>query len=136
MKERLEKKLSKKFPILYKYFEERTEPLTPMIFGFECEDGWYDIIFKLSEEIEKFNNQVKDEKEYECVQAFQVKEKFGGLRFYVNGAPEHIYKAIEKTEKTSYETCEECGKPGSMRTLRGFWLKTMCDKCFKKRDKK
>ncbi|MGB8478936.1 MAG: hypothetical protein WCE63_08855, partial [Acidobacteriaceae bacterium] len=55
----------------------------------------------------------------------QVKEKFGGLRFYVEDANEVIRQRIELAEMESFDTCEVCGKPGRRRS--GGWIQTQCD---------
>ena len=57
--------------------------------------------------------------------AVQVKEKFGGLRFYVQAATDTHYKYITFAENMSYRTCEECGAPG--KTYTDGWHKTLCD---------
>jgi len=57
----------------------------------------------------------------------QVKEKWGGLRFYVGGAPRWIHDLIDRIEELSYKICESCGKPGRPRT--DGWVKTRCDEC-------
>lgn len=56
----------------------------------------------------------------------QIKEKFGGLRFYceIDGTDEFTKLNIEGQ---SYNICEECGKPGKARE--GGWIKTLCDEC-------
>ena len=59
-------------------------------------------------------------------QICQVKEKFGGLRFYINGAPEEVWALIREAEEKSYEICEECGEPGELRQV--GWYSTLCDK--------
>ena len=56
----------------------------------------------------------------------QVKEKFGGLRFYVGGATPEEFDVIDKAEEDSYIICEECGKPGILREDLG-WMLTLCD---------
>ena len=57
----------------------------------------------------------------------QVKEKFGGLRFYLDSsATEKLHDAIRLAEDESYKTCELCGEPGEPR--REGWIKTLCDK--------
>ena len=59
----------------------------------------------------------------------QVKEKFGGLRFYIGGLPEETFSAvvnrISEAENESLRTCDECGKPGRPRS--GGWIRTLCD---------
>jgi hypothetical protein len=59
-------------------------------------------------------------------QVCQVKEKFGGLRFYINSGSDEIFKRISEAENQSYETCEVCGEKGEIRTDIG-WYTTLCD---------
>ena len=42
----------------------------------------------------------------------QVKEKFGGLCFYIEGGNEAIFALIETAELESFHICEVCGQPG------------------------
>jgi len=58
--------------------------------------------------------------------ASQVKEKFGGLRFYVDRASEKHYNYITFAENMSYRTCEECGNAGTHYSF--GWHQTLCDK--------
>lgn len=95
-----------------------TEPpklLSRAFFSFR--DGWLGIVHDLIEELiaAGWNKEL-------C----QAKEKFGGLRFYTNELPEAGTAIIAKYEKQSTETCERCGKPGTLRTDRS-WMKTLCD---------
>lgn len=62
----------------------------------------------------------------ELPRATQVKEKFGGLRFYVDKANDEQCAAIEFAEVMSVRMCEECGSPGTPR--KGGWVRTLCDK--------
>jgi len=57
---------------------------------------------------------------------YQVKEKYGGLRFYCDGEgrPEIEY-AIHRAERRAARTCERCGARG--RLMGGSWLATLCD---------
>jgi hypothetical protein len=57
----------------------------------------------------------------------QVKEKFGGLRFYYNGgtSAEYIDGAVCMAEAMASRTCEVCGRPGERRG--GDWIQTLCD---------
>jgi len=57
----------------------------------------------------------------------QVKEKFGGLRFYVDNVTMDVYDLIDECEAESYKICEKCGEPGKPRD--GGWILTLCDKC-------
>jgi hypothetical protein len=65
------------------------------------------------------------------IRAIQVKEKFGGLRFYIGGADYEAHAMIQMAEIMSLVTCEQCGNPGSLHHRNG-WLKTLCPKCAKK----
>ena len=64
----------------------------------------------------------------------QVKEKFGGLRFYVWGGDKKLHKAIEKAEEKSLTTCERCGAPGRAVTIGHGWAKTLCEGHFGKKE--
>ncbi len=118
-------KLYDDFPDLYsERFLSIQESLMP--FGFECGDGWFNLIYELSKKINKLCPEAK---------ASQVKEKFGGLRFYVNYCSEKGLNLIHKYEKKSYKICEDCGATKEVK-LRNFgWIKTLCDGCDKKRRK-
>lgn len=61
----------------------------------------------------------------EQVVAIQVKEKFGGLRFYYSGGDEYIRGLEKMAEAMSYRTCEKCGAPG--KPTEGGWIRTLCD---------
>ena len=123
MDEKNTKKLFKDFPNLYRGKDKSIrESLMP--FGFECEDGWFNLVYELSKKITELDPEGK-------VEASQVKEKFGGLRFYINGAPREIHDLINKYEKNSYQTCEICGAKGKCRPDLG-WVQTLCNKHYKK----
>lgn len=123
MKKELEAKLVERFP---EYFVDMYgDPTkTCMAFGCECGDGWFDLIFKLCEDIEKLKP--------ESFLVEQVKEKFGGLRFYCtySSGIDGIGELLRKAEDDSYETCEYCGSKENV-TSEGNWIVTLCDKCRK-----
>jgi hypothetical protein len=66
-----------------------------------------------------------DEETLKVPVAVQVKEKFGGLRFYVQAATDKHYQYISFAESMSYRTCESCGAPG--KTYTDGWHTTLCD---------
>ena len=66
-----------------------------------------------------------DEEAEKVPVASQVKEKFGGLRFYVWAATEEHYNYITFAESMSYRTCEHCGAPGKRYT--DGWHVVLCD---------
>jgi hypothetical protein len=61
----------------------------------------------------------------EQVVAIQVKEKFGGLRFYFGGGDDFIDGVVALAESMSYRTCEKCGAPGTSNT--SGWIQTLCE---------
>lgn len=88
----------------------------------ECCDGWFSIINRLCLQLQY---QTDFHGAPQLVVA-QVKEKFGGLRFYVDGSPsERQLACIERAERLCDSACEVCGKPGVVR--QGSWIKTLCD---------
>lgn len=54
----------------------------------------------------------------------QVKEKFGGLRFYIEDGTAAINDRIRAAEAASYCICEDCGAPGTL-MIQG-WRKVAC----------
>ena len=59
------------------------------------------------------------------VVAAQVKEKFGGLRFYYDGGDGYVSGVVNFAEALSERTCEVCGNPGVARGP--GWVSTRCD---------
>lgn len=59
----------------------------------------------------------------------QIKEKYGGLRWYDNGAPVHCghYEIINKYENMSYHTCIKCGAAATK--ISTGWISPYCDFC-------
>lgn len=98
------------------------EPKIVDSYFFDVDKGWYPLVKEL---IEDLINLGWDK------QVCQVKEKFGGLRFYINGGSDEIFKRISEAENKSYEVCEVTGTPGSLRTDIG-WYRTLCDEAYQK----
>ena len=55
----------------------------------------------------------------------QIKEKFGGLRWYTNAAPQEVHDIVSKYEALSERTCIICGKPATM--ISKGWISPYCD---------
>lgn len=55
----------------------------------------------------------------------QIKEKFGGLRFYYQGGNDEISGMVRMSEIWAGRTCETCGNKGERRS--GGWIRTLCD---------
>lgn len=62
--------------------------------------------------------------------ADQVKEKFGGLRFYHHGGDELCNGVIDMAQAMSFRICEECGSPGKVGGK--AWIRTLCPTHIKK----
>jgi len=65
------------------------------------------------------------------IEVVQVKEKFGGLRYYVanRSIDETISALIHEYEALSFKTCEWCGETEGVETSAGkkrLWLKSLC----------
>jgi hypothetical protein len=128
MKPYFARTLVEDFPILYgqHYGDMR---VTAMCWGFEIGDGWERIVRDLSQHLEFLNENTPVH-----VEAVQVKEKFGGLRFYVGGVEggkfwaDIVFALIDAAEMRSCYTCEDCGKWGRERP--GGWIRTLCDACY------
>lgn len=60
----------------------------------------------------------------------QVKEKFGGLRYYTGSYPTElraqIDEAITSAEREADVTCEVCGEPGTLEDR--VWARVTCPK--------
>jgi len=123
MKQELQNKLFEKYP---KIFVQRTLPMTHtcMCWGIECPDSWYDLLDNLCENIQ---NEV-DSKKLLQVEASQVKEKFGSLRFYLNGHIESIEDMINIAEQGSRKICAECGSKEDVIST-DSWIIFLCKDC-------
>jgi hypothetical protein len=107
------------------YHIDKRPPIKTANF-FSVDEGWYPLIKDLIDDLIKlgWNKQV-------C----QVKEKFGGLRFYINEGSDEIYDRLIKAERESYHICEKCGEKGELRNDNGWYL-TLCENHYiEKKDK-
>ncbi len=122
MNKELEQKLVERWPTWFNTGGDIR--CTAMPRGFEHGDGWFDILWRLCEELEPLVAEL--EQAAGCqFEVLQVKEKFGGLRVHVNNANDAIRQRLESSEQESLHTCEVCGQPGKLRD--GSWIKTLCD---------
>lgn len=67
------------------------------------------------------------------VEAVQVKEKFGGLRFYIDGGSDEIFTMIHMAEHLSYGICEQCGATKNVTQNETGWISTLCPTCRNKK---
>lgn len=115
MKKELDEKLCQKYPSLYR---DRNGDMkeTLMCWGFECGSGWYTLIDVMSELISKHTPDAI---------AVQIKEKFGGLRFYHHAGDDYSFAVEETGESISKTVCEVCGAQALLNSDDG-WLSTRC----------
>jgi hypothetical protein len=123
MRKELEQRLVERWPTWFN--TEGDFRNTAMVRGFEHDDGWFDILWRLCEDLEPLVATFEQQSGLQF-EVLQVKEKFGGLRFYVNcRRNDAIDQRIAIAADESFHTCELCGQPGELRE--GDWIKTLCD---------
>ena len=111
-----------------KYPEMFSQPYGGLCIG----EGWWPIIEALCNQIHhhvkwKIEQKEKYNRGEGCkpVIVHQIKEKFGGLRFYYEGGDDTVDGMVRMAESWAARSCEECGKPGKSRD--GGWIRTLCD---------
>jgi len=119
----------------YEEFSKRMEENYPKMFaepygGFAVGAGWWPIIESLCDNIQHhidwWNKNRESRPIVEQVVVEQIKEKFGGLRFYYSGGnDDYIRGLVQMAESWASCSCEECGAPGTRRS--GGWIRTLCD---------
>jgi hypothetical protein len=129
----------------YEAFTLQLESAHPKMFanpygGVAVGSGWWPIIKSLCDEIDHYTKWRNDNRQrllesnphnqripdqIPGVTVSQIKEKFGGLRFYYDGGDTHIDGMVRMAEVWASHTCEVCGAPGRSRS--GGWIRTLCD---------
>lgn len=59
----------------------------------------------------------------------QVKEKFGGLRFYTDGNDAYVDGLISMADTVCAHTCIDCGTTHNVIMRNTGWISPLCDKC-------
>ena len=124
----------------YEVFAKHMEEKYPAMFsqpygGFAVGEGWWPILESLCGQIQHHIDwKNKQSVIVAQVTVAQIKEKFGGLRFYIYGGDEYIRGMIAFAESMSYKTCESCGNPGKVGGK--GWITTLCVPCREEKDKK
>jgi hypothetical protein len=115
----------------YEAFSKQMEAKFPKMYvghygGFAVGKGWWPIIEKLSSHIQShIEFKAKQNEPINQVTVQQVKEKFGGLRFYYDGGDDYIRGLVSMAEAWAGTSCEDCGAPG--KRTGGGWVRTLCD---------
>lgn len=103
-------KLYSAFPRLYRGKDKSLQE-SLMSWGFDCGDGWFDLIWKLSQAIEESARQDGIDPQSESwPEAMQVKAKFGTLRFHVRNSNGQIRNLIDKAAEESGRISESNGQ--------------------------
>ena len=100
-------------------------------YGIECGEGWRDIISRTHEKLKYLDP------DYTIL---QIKEKFGGLRYYFDSSEyggvtyDIMNDVVSSAEREASYTCELCGASGIMKgkvkTRVDHWLYyTYCKEC-------
>jgi hypothetical protein len=116
----------------YEEFSKRMEETYPKMFaqpygGFAVSTGWWPIIENLCANIQSHIDwRIKQGQDIAQVEVNQIKEKFGGLRFYYSGGDDEISGMVRMAEAWADVACEECGAAGKRRS--GGWIRTLCDR--------
>ena len=95
--------------------------------GSHMREGWYDLVLELDDAISKI---------YPLYTVDQVKEKFGGLRYYIGILPDilpdeqhdEIYRLIHEAEEKSFKICDICGSTGKTMKVGQWLMATRCEK--------
>ena len=125
MKRELDQLLCERYP---RMMVNRNKSMieTCMCWGFECGDGWFNILDQLMANIQHHLDwKNKSGLVVDQVTLDQVKEKFGTLRFYYSGGDDTIDGMVRLAESMTSVTCEECGNPGTQNS--SGWITTLCE---------
>jgi hypothetical protein len=93
------------------------------------DQGWFPLIIEIDKTISA---------DFPDYQICQIKEKFGGLRYYWEipldqredldyDKYQKIQDYVNQAEEKSLSICEKCGQPGQLDRSSG-WLATRCEK--------
>lgn len=108
--------LSKLSPVFLPIADRYPSALANVECHADCGPGWLPAIIPVLEICEA-----------RSVRVVQIKEKFGGLRIYLDQHDDTLDAAIILAESIASRTCEDCGAPGELRGT--GWLVTRCDDC-------
>jgi len=121
-------KLIEQYPIVFKHLNKTGYHNLPA--------GWYKIVDRLCSELSTILEEAleanPENPEEPLFSVLQVKEKFGGLRFYymMNTKDDELYRriqtAVDTAEDTSYSTCQITGNIGVL-CKDGSHYMTLCE---------
>ena len=96
--------------------------------------GWKKLIRKGETLVEEYNEKHPQD---EPIKFTQIKEKWGGLRMYIDSYVPELIEKLEDIEIESYHTCMDCATNDNVKTIPTHgWYMTLCDECRKKEMKR
>jgi len=86
----------------------------------DIDEGWYQLVIDCDRELTKIDPNY---------QITQIKQKFGGLRYYFQPSLPNTYNAmaevVKKYETIAAVTCESTGKTGVLMRSKSGWYRTL-----------
>lgn len=121
--------LIQKYPKIFQDYKGNPERVN----WYGVPKGWLPVIDKLCGAIQSYIDNVtrySEGKTYKAPQVTctQMKEKFGGLRFYVEGGDDHTDGMIYMAEHLCDNTCQDCGAEEDLGMTSG-WISVLCRNC-------
>lgn len=121
--------LIQKYPKIFQDYEGNPDQCNWL----DLPKGWIPVVDKLCGSIQSYiDNTVRYTKEGpkgpEQITCVQMKEKFGGLRFYTNGHDDKIDGMITMAEYMCSNTCQICGSEQDL-GVTSHWVSVLCRTC-------
>lgn len=114
----------------------RLFPNGALPWGFEHGDGWSQVVVILSERLDT----ILQASPGASIEVVQVKEKFGGLRFYysLHGVNDDLARGLREAvtwaQGVCARVCERCGRRGFLDQSQSGWFSTLCPTCHADRE--
>lgn len=121
--------LIQKYPKIFKQYEGNPG----MVNWYGVPQGWLSIIDKLCGAIQSYvdnttryiNGNPTNPPQPTLT---QMKEKFGGLRFYMEDSDDYVEGMIRMAEYMCDNTCQDCGTEENLGVTSG-WISVLCRNC-------
>lgn len=128
MKKRLESQIYLQCPLIFRNKNAGLQ-VNLMQFGFDCGEGWFEILENLFLNIEAYSRHLLEQGRSidKLPSAAQVKEKWGTLCVYIDNTDEHIETLIQTASGRSCVTCEICGNAGKI--IIESYYRVRCESC-------
>lgn len=120
MSPELEQKLVEAYPEIFVDYKNEN---SPMYWGIQCGDGWYDLIESICWCIQ---SRIDIDTSLKQPTASTIKEKFGRLRISMIDTDEYTNGVFHFAELISGRICEVCGGQGKVDTDEFGVVRTRC----------